>query len=164
MSDPQVIPLLCEWTRPDKPRRARPAAIRAAARVTKNIYLDEQATELIVEALTAALNDSGYRVRWAAASALGSLSEPARARSALGTLRALAANDPRERVRRAAERTIEAIEKGEPAQVGLDEVRDELKEIVEKNEELTDRLDRLEVREPATQPEPESEEEPASAP
>ncbi|MHC4107350.1 MAG: M1 family aminopeptidase [Planctomycetota bacterium] len=161
LSDPQVIPLLCEWTRPDKPRRARPAAIRAVARVTTNVYLDEQATEPIVEALTAALNDSGYRVRWSAASALGSLSEPAWARSALGTLRAVAANDPRERLRRTAERTIEAIEKGEPAQVQVDELRDELKEILEKNEEMEDRLERLESREPAEKAEVEG---PSAAP
>ena len=56
----------------------------------------------------------------------------------------MAANDGNRRVRRAAERTIEAIEKGEPAQVQLAELRDELKKVTDKSKDLADRLEKLE--------------------
>ncbi len=144
LGSPQVIGLLCEWTRPDKPRLARPSAIRALAQVTKDTHLDDATYERIVAALTEALDDTGYRVRMTAAGTLGSISEPARARPVLAKLESMAANDGHRRVRSAAERTIEAIEKGEPAQVQLAELRDELKEVTEKSKDFADRLEKLE--------------------
>ncbi len=144
LRDAGVVPLLREWTRPDKPRRCRPSAIRALAGVTKRTHIDEPTMLEIVDTLSAALSDSGMRVRSAAVRALGSLSEPAMAKSTLSVLEALAANDPERRVRRAAERTIEAIEAGKPAQVQLAELREDLEEALQENEDLADRVEKLE--------------------
>ena len=73
-----------------------------------------------MDALGASLGDKGGRVRSAAIEALGSLSDPAKARSALPALESIAAGDSSERIRGAASRTIKAIEEGKPlrAEVG----------------------------------------------
>ncbi len=144
LRDREVVQLLSEWTRPDKPRRCRPSAIRALAGVTKRTHVDEATILNIVDTLAAALGDTGRRVRGAAARALGSISEPALARTALPTLEAIAANDPERRVRRAAEKTIKTIQEGKPAQVQVAELRDDLKEALEANEDLAERLEKLE--------------------
>ncbi len=144
LRDPEVVPLLAEWTRPDKPRRCRSSAIRALAGVTKRTHIDEATILNIVDTLAAALGDTGRRVRGAAAGALGSISEPALARSTLPALEAIAANDPESRVRRAAENTIKTIQEGKPAQVQMADLRDDLKEALEANEDLAERLEKLE--------------------
>ncbi len=141
-----VIPLLCEWTHPDKPRLARPSAIRALGRVAKDVYLDDETYKLIVDTLIEAFDDTSSRLRASAIGTLASLPEPARARGALTKLEAIAANDGTYWVRRAAERAVEAIKKGEPAKLQLTELRDEVKNLTEENKELTDRLEKLETR------------------
>jgi HEAT repeat protein len=98
----------------------------------------------IVDTLAAALGDTGMRVRWSAVSALGSISEPALARTALPALEAIAANDSASRVRRTAESTIKKIEEGKPAQVQVAELRDDLKEALDANADLAERLEKLE--------------------
>ena len=145
LGKPGAIDTLSEWTLPDKPRRARPSAIRALGRLTTEAHLDDDAYRRIVEVLTANLDDTGSRVRMSAVQALGSLGEPGRARSAIPALEAITANDDSYRVRRMAERTIKAIRKGEPAKLELDELRDELKTVSESNKKLTDRLEKLEA-------------------
>ena len=101
---------------------------------------------MIVETLIENLDDTGRWVRSSAVSALADLGEPARAREAIPKLRALAANDDRSRLRASAERAIEAIEKGEPAIVQLDGLREEIEELTEDNKRLTERLEKLEGR------------------
>jgi aminopeptidase N len=141
----EVVPLLIEWTRPTKPRLARPSAIQALAAATRRSPLDEQTTNSIVTALAECLEDSGSRVRGAALQALGDLADPAKARSTLPALRALAANEPEFRLRDAAERTIKTIESGKPADVQFADLRKELKEARDVNEELTERVKKLEA-------------------
>jgi aminopeptidase N len=146
LGDPEAVAILCEWTRPQYPREARPAAIQALARHTRENRVDEGMYATIVAALQEALRDTGRRVRGAAIDALGRLGEPARAREAVPALRAIAANDAEFRLRQSAKRSIEAIEKGEPAQVQVDELRKELRELADRNEELAARLEKLEGR------------------
>lgn len=152
--DASVIPLLAEWTKPDKPRLARVSAIRGLARVTKRTHVDDETTQFIVDTIASCLSDTGRWTRRSAARALGSLGEPGKAKSALPALKALVANDADERIRKTAERTIKSIESGEPAQMQLADLRKELKEALEQNEELTDRLDKIEslVGDSATKP------------
>jgi aminopeptidase N len=144
LRDAEVVPILADWTRPDKPRLCRPTAIRALASVTKRMHIDETTLLGIVDVLTASLTDTGTRVRGAAVSALGSISEPALAKSALAALEALAANDSERRIQRSAERTIKAIQEGKPAQIQMAELRDDLKDALEKNDDFAERLDKLE--------------------
>ena len=144
LRDVEVVPILAEWTRPDKPRLCRPTAIRTLASVTNRMHIDEPTLLGIVDTLTDSLSDTGRRVRGAAVSALGAISEPALAKSALAALEALAANDPERRVRRSAERSIKAIQEGKPAQVQMAELRDDLKDALERNDDFAERLDKLE--------------------
>ena len=106
----------------------------------------------IVEGLPECMEDTGRRVRGAAVRALGSLSTPDKARPALPKLKAIAKGDANWRVRKAAERSIKAIESGEPAQVQLADLRKDLKEAIDKNEGLKDRVEKLESQLSARQP------------
>lgn len=146
LRNPEVVPLLAEWTRPNKPRRCRPSAIRALAKATTQMHVEEEAMQMIVASLEECLSDTGRRVRSAASRALGALSEPAMAKPALPALRALAANDASEWVRRTAEKSIEAIESGKPAQIQLAELREDLKSAQEQYDELIERFEKLESR------------------
>ncbi len=146
LRQPVVAGLLCEWTRADKPRHCRPTAIRTLADWTRRNEVDDSTMQQIVEALSASLKDGGSRVRSAAVRALGSLNEPRKARSALPTLEAMAASDQSQRIRDAATATIRAIEAGKPVQIRVTEIREQLKEALEQNKNLEERLERLEAR------------------
>lgn len=144
LRDPAVVPMLIEWSKPNKSRYCRPSAIRALASITKQTHVGDGAIADIVQALTECLNDSGRRVRGAAIRALGGLSVPDKARPALAKLKTIAKNDANWRVRKSVERAIKTIESGEPAQVQLADLREDLKEAIKKNEGLADRVEKLE--------------------
>ncbi len=144
VNDAAAATILADWTQSGKPRLARPSAIRALAHITNETYIDDATMRLIVDSLTRCLDDTGVRVRRAAVSAIGSLADPAKAKQALPALRSLLANNTDERSKPRIERTIKAIESGEPAQVQLAELRSELKEAQETNESLSDRISKLE--------------------
>jgi aminopeptidase N len=146
LRDERVVSVLSEWTRPGKPRFCRPTALRALGDVTKRIPLDDSTVQSIVDTLAAALDDTGSRVRGQAVNSLGAIQDPGRAFTALPALRAMAANDASSRVRRGAERAMQAVESGKPAQVQLADLREELKEALEQNESMADRIERLEKR------------------
>ncbi len=143
--DAGAAKVLAEWTRSGKPRLARPAAIRALANLTKQTYIDDQTMRLIVDSISQCLDDTGKRVRRTAVSALGSLSDPSKAKQALPALRSLMANRSDERSKPRIERTIKAIESGEPAQVQLAEMRKDLENAQSENDDLSDRISKLEA-------------------
>jgi aminopeptidase N len=146
LGDPDVVPILVAWTKPEKPRLSRPSAVSALGRVTRESQLSDEAWDQVIETLSETLDDTGRWVRSAAVSSLGNLGEPARARSAIGKLRTVAANDDSDRLRTRAERTIEAIQKGTPANAQVDDLRAEVKELLEENKHLSERLEKLEGR------------------
>ena len=145
LRDPALVPLLSEWTRPERPRHCRPVAIRALSRLTRGAVLDDASVQRIVTALTEALEDTGNRIRSAAVRALSSLPEPGKARSALPTLERLSVTDPSTRLREAAASAIKSIESGKPAQVQVAELRDQLKSALEQSKDLTGRVEKLEA-------------------
>lgn len=145
LRDAKAAKILAEWTRPGKPRLARPAAIRALANLTNKTYIDEDTMRLIVDSISQCLDDTGTRVRRTAVFALGSLADPSKAKHALPALRSLLANNSDERSKPRIEKTIKAIESGEPAQVQLADLRTELEDAQEKNDELSDRISKLEA-------------------
>lgn len=163
LRDPAVVPMLIEWTKPNKSRFCRPSAIRALASITKRTHIDDGAMGEIVEALTECLEDTGRRVRGAAIRALGSLSDPDKARPALPKLKTIAKSDANWRVRKSAERSIKTIESGEPAQVQLADLRKDLKEAMKKGEGLSDRVEKLEAQLSARQPDGEEPDEDGDA-
>ncbi|NOT00235.1 MAG: hypothetical protein HOP29_06365 [Phycisphaerales bacterium] len=145
IQDSAVVPVLIEWTTPKRPRQCRGSAISSLARLTTRVHLDDAAYQSIVDALAACLDDTGRWTRGAAVRAIGELAEPGKAKSALPALERLAARDPSPRLRRSVEKTLEAVRANQPAQVQLADVRKELKEALEHNDELSDRLAKLEA-------------------
>ncbi len=144
IGDPAAVEILREWSGPERPRLARPSALRALARHTRENDVDDATYAVVVDTLIASLSDTGRWVRSSAIEGLRELGEPARARRALSDLEAIAANDAVQEVRRAAQRAIEAIRRGEPARVQVDDLRKELEELTEENKELRERLEKLE--------------------
>ncbi len=151
-----VIPVLADWTGIKRPREVRAAAISSLVRVTQRTHVDDETYTTIVEALTAALNDTGRFTRASAIRALGGLDRPALAKAALSKLESLLASEGNERTTKALESAIKSIRSGEPAQVQLADLRDELKETHKHNEELIDRIEKLEARLSAAPDESES--------
>lgn len=145
LRDAGAAKILVEWTRRGKPRLARPAAMMALASLTKRTYIDDSTMQMIVDALTQCLDDTGKRIRRTAVFALGSLSDPSKARPALPALRSLLANNSDERSEPRIKKTIKAIESGEPAQAQLADLRSQLEDAESKNNELADRVSKLEA-------------------
>ena len=143
--DVRAATILSEWALPGKARLARPSAIRALATLTKETYIDDATTRLIVDTLTECLSDSGSRVRRTAVFALGGLQDPSKAKSALPALRSLMANNSDERSKPRIEKVIKAIQSGEPAQLQLADLRSDLEDTQERNDELSDRIQKLEA-------------------
>lgn len=144
VQDPSAIALLTEWTGRDKPRSCRPTAIRALADITKRMQLDDETLLAIIDTIRVSLDDTGSRTRSSAVSALGQIIEPGLARETIPTLEAIAANDSNRRLRKSALETIQAIQSGKPAQVQLADLRTELREAVDQNKALSERLAKLE--------------------
>ncbi len=67
-----------------------------------------------------------------------------RRRGALPQLRAVAANDPLSRIRKAAKEAIEKITAASPPQVQVRDLREELDKLREENQDLKKRLEKLE--------------------
>ena len=61
-------------------------------------------------------------------------------------LRALAANDPDERIRKSAKEAVEKITAAAPEQVQVKELRDELAKLRDESKELRKRLEKLEAK------------------
>jgi aminopeptidase N len=144
INDPGVIAVLCEWTRPNKPRYCRPVALGALAAATRRMNISDDDYETIIDVLRSNLDDTGSRVRGAAVSALGSIAEPRRARPAVSQLEFIAAHDKSRRTRRSAQRTLEAIAAGRPAKLQVDDLRGDVKAIQESEKDINERIDRLE--------------------
>ena len=143
--DTKAATILAKWTNPGKARLARPSAIRALATLTKETYVDDTTTRLIVDTLMECLADTGSRVRRAAVFALGNMQDPSKAKAALPALRSLMANNSDERSKPRIEKTIKAIESGEPAQIQLADLRSDLEDAQERNDELSDRIEKIEA-------------------
>ncbi len=143
--DLDVLDILIRWAQPQAPRKARPAALRSLAQVTRHLALSTDQTRTVVVTLETALTDSDRSVRRAAARALAELADLSTARSALPRLDAMAANDADRRARGAARRAAEFIRKGQPAPVQLDDLREQIDELKDQKDELIERIERLEA-------------------
>lgn len=140
----QALDVLLEWSRRGKPRRCRTAAISGIAEfLTRNEVADPRKTEA-VEQVTAYLTGEGPRIRRAAVGALRDFGTAAR--PALATVESLALHDPDGRVRAAAKTAAERIKTAETPTKELDRLRKEIESVRKLNEELEDRLLRLEAK------------------
>jgi len=138
------LDVLMEWTRRGKPRECRQAALSALGSLTRNVHLEEADTVRVVDALVTGMKGEHRRIQQAAIVSLRELGKESR--PALPELRALAANDPDSRIRKAAETAVEKITAAAPEQVQVKELRDELDKFRKQTKELEDRLQKLEGR------------------
>lgn len=151
--DASGMEVLLEWSRAGKPRACRMTAIAAMSTLARDVDLEAEAMERIVEAATAALARGEHRrMKSTALRTLGSLGDDARL--ALPVLQGIAANDREERVRRAAKEAIDQIRSDKPAQVQLQDVRKELEELREENKRIKEQLEKLEQLQSVPVPEP----------
>jgi hypothetical protein len=111
---------------------------------TDNAVVDDATMERIVDTLIECLDDTGARISMTTVFTLGGLAEPSRAKAALPALRSLLVKKD-ERMKPRIEKAIKAIESGEPEKLQLTDIKSQLEEAQELNEELTDRVDKLEA-------------------
>ncbi len=139
----EAADVLIEWTKKSKPRLCRPSALWALSSLIKDADLDEEMMQKVQEALEACLDDSGSRVRMAAVTAMGSFTSADKAM--IKQIEEIAKDDENSRVRRVAERSLKALRKEQPMPDQLAELREELAETKERNEDLSERLSKLEA-------------------
>ena len=100
------------------------AAIRALGTLAENVHLGDEQLSQIVGSITG--NIEGEQ-RWVKSTAIRTLRDLGdSAKPALAVLRAMEANDPERRVRRAAKEAIKKITAAEPAKLQLTELREEM--------------------------------------
>lgn len=144
LKDPAVLEILLAWTERDKPDTCRRIAIRALADVAKEEDVQPEVAERAVHAIAACVGDADRRLRGAAVNALESLGRAAA--PALPTLHGLAASATDTRVRSAAKGAIESIREDWPLEDQVADLHATLQRLLEENESLRTRLDRLESR------------------
>jgi aminopeptidase N len=145
--DPAVLDTLLSWTKPEKPRSRRAAALRGLSQLAKGKRLTDEQRQQIVKTLVAALetDDMGSRVAALqalpdlgplAASALPLLDKMAEDQSRSGLRRMIKAAADRIRTQSGAATTTDASE--------LNQLREEVKRLQREQEELRKRLDKFE--------------------
>ena len=144
--DPAVLDSLLNWSKPEKPRTRRAAALQGLSQLAKSKRLTDPQRQQIVKTLVAALKSddrfSRFVALWAlpdlgaqASSALPILDKMAKEESRSGTLRMIKTATDRIRTQ-SAPTTTEASE--------LKRLRDEVKRLERSQEELRKRLERFE--------------------
>jgi aminopeptidase N len=145
--DPAMLDTLLSWTRPEKPRSRRAAALRGLAQLAKGKRLTDEQRQQIVKTLVAALETDDQFSRVAAlqalpelgllaTSALPLLDKMAQEQSRSGLKRMIKTAADRIRAQSGAVTTAEASE--------LNRLREEVKRLERDQEELRKRLDKFE--------------------
>jgi aminopeptidase N len=142
--DAAGLETILQWSRRGKPRECRQAAVRALGELAKNVHLPEPTLQRIVDTLLESLEGEQRRMQQSVITVLRDLGNDAR--PALPVLRALANNDPSERVRKAAKEAVDKITAAAPEQTQVKELREELAKLREEAKDLKKRLEKLEAR------------------
>jgi len=142
--DLKAIEILLGWTTPDRPRRCRMAAIAGLGQRVTRAGTPDSATVRVVKALTGLLEARGPRIRGAALQAMRRLGHSAKA--AEEVVASLAEHDPEGRVRVAARAALKALKQEKTATAELDRLRGELDSLRKRNQDLADRLKKLEAK------------------
>jgi HEAT repeat protein len=147
--DPAVLDTLLAWTKTEKPRERRAAALRSLSELAKSKKLTDDQRKEIVKPLVAALDSEDRLVRVAALRALPELG--ALASSALPILDKMAQDESRSgmirMVKGAADRIRAQSGAGKPADASeLNRLRDEIRRLERSQEELRKRLEKFESK------------------
>ena len=141
LKDDRAIPLLLDLTVYGRPPQARYAAIRALGKLGGE---KDPAPDVIVDTLTALLDEEQFRTRMAVLDALTALNSP----KTLPALERLQARDLDGRVKRRLAEVLEAIRSSRKQADDMQQLRDDVQSLREENKKLVERLDRLEARSP----------------
>lgn len=144
VQDPLAFETLLAWTDRGHPPAARREAMKSVAAWAVRFESTPQQQSQVVDRLMDYLTSDGPRGRRAAAEALGSLGPIAR--DALDRLDHIAAHDFDLRARTAAGSAAEKIRTADNSPAGMQRVRTELEALRKRNQELEDRLQRLESK------------------
>lgn len=143
-TDPRALVTLIEWTRKDKPRSCRTSAMRNIVGFLGRNEVSKPKQAEIVVVLTGYLDEYGPRIRRAAIETLRDLG--AAANPAEELIAALAEHDPDGRVRASAEAAFKKMQIDEKPSKELTRLRNELSNLAKRNQELEDRLLKLESK------------------
>ncbi|WP_013322532.1 M1 family metallopeptidase [Gloeothece verrucosa] len=139
-TSPVAADLILEYTKPGVPQALRLSAIRALGAVSTGQTPDKLAT--ILEQLEILSQEGFFLIQVAVANALGQMETP----KAMGILQSLAEQTPDGRVRRLAEEAIENVRKNLGSDKAIKELREELDQMKQENQDLKSRVLKLETK------------------
>ena len=135
-----ALNLLLEYTKPGVPQPLRIATIRALGKIS--VGQSPMNLERILEKLAELSKETFFLTQVAVVTALGQMET----RKAMGILRSLADQTADGRVRRYAEEEISKVQKNVGTDNALRQMREELDQLKQQNQELKSRLEGLEAK------------------
>ncbi len=135
-----ALNLLFEYTKLGVPQPLRLATIRALGKIS--VGQNPVNLERILQRLGELAKETFFLTQVSVVRALGQMETP----KALGILQSLAAQTPDGRVRRAAEEAVTKVEKNIGTDKTLRQLREELDQLKQQNQELKSRLENLEAK------------------
>lgn len=135
-----ALNLILEYTKLGVPQPLRLASIRALGHIS--VGQTTANVERILEHLKKLANESFFLTQVAVVTALGEMETP----KALGILQSLANQTPDGRVRRHADEKIAKVQKNIGSEKTMVQLREELDELKQQNQELKSRLENLEAK------------------
>ncbi|MBD2073623.1 M1 family metallopeptidase [Phormidium sp. FACHB-592] len=136
----EALNLILEYTAPGTPQALRLAAIRALGAVSSG--QTNSSLERILDRLQELSRETFFLTQVSVVIALGQM-ETARA---IGILQALADQTPDGRVRRIAEEAVQRVQKNVGSDKAVKQLREELDQLKQANQELRSRLENLEAK------------------
>ncbi|BAY22762.1 peptidase M1 membrane alanine aminopeptidase [Calothrix sp. NIES-2100] len=135
-----ALNLLLEYTKPGVPQALRLATIRALGKIS--VGQNPVNLERILERLAELAKETFFLTQVAVVIALGQMETP----KAIGILRSLADQTPDGRVRRYADEEIKRVQGNIGTENALRNLREELDQVKQQNQELRSRLENLEAK------------------
>jgi aminopeptidase N len=139
-----ALNLLLEYTKPGVPQALRLATIRALGKIS--VGQNPVNLERILERLAELAKETFFLTQVAVVIALGQMETP----KAIGILRSLADQTPDGRVRRYADEEVSRVQKNIGTESALRNLREELDQLKQQNQELRSRLENLEAKSKTT--------------
>jgi aminopeptidase N len=139
-TSPQAADVILEYTKAGVPQPLRLAAIRALGTVSTGQTPDK--VEVILEQLDSLTGETFFLTQVAVVSALGEMQTP----KAINLLNSLTAQSPDGRVKRMAEEAVSKVQKNLGADKAVKELREEIDQLKQDNQELKSRLAKLEAK------------------
>lgn len=135
-----ALDLILDYTQPGVPQPLRLAAIRALGAISTG--QDKLNLERILERLKVLSRETFFLTQVAVAVALGQMETT----KAIAVLQSLADQTPDGRVRRIAEESIQTVQKNAGSDKALKQLREELDQLKQENQDLKSRLENLEAK------------------